>query len=437
MLLPETSNIDPKGVLSIGGLTMEQLKKQYGTPLQIMDIAAIKKQCRDYKTCMDGQDLDAEIVYASKAFSCIACCQLIAQQGLSIDVSTGGELYIALESGFDPGKIYFHGNNKSEQEIEYGLSSGVGCFMVDSFDELDLLARLAQKQGKKQKIFLRITPGIKASTHEYIQTGNMESKFGFGIRGLGAEKAVQAALSYGSLQLAGIHSHIGSQIFNISPYEKLIDVLLKFLKKINGSLGGDIREINIGGGLGIAYTSQDKPPSIAQFADLVHDALKKYRKKHGQPIEKIYLEPGRSIVGNAGITLYEAGTIKEIPHVKNYIAVDGGMSDNIRPILYQAQYEAFLPQRCGEKPQKVYDLVGKHCESGDVLVKQAHLPIVNKGDLMAIAATGAYCYAMASNYNGQPKSAVVAVEDGKSWTWIERQQYCDLISGNRKLYEQP
>ncbi len=437
MLLPASSNIDRKGLLSVGGLSLGSLKEKYGTPLYIMDISTIKKQCRQYRQHFGSGGFDAEIIYASKAFASIACCQLVYQEGLSIDVSTGGELYIALESGFDPQKIYFHGNNKSMQEIVYGLNSNVGCFIVDNFDELNLLARLAEREGKKQKIFLRITPGIKASTHEYIQTGKIESKFGFGIRGSSAEEAVKAALSCGSLELAGIHSHIGSQIFNLSCYEKLIDVQLKFLKSINSGLGADISEINIGGGLGIQYTSDDSPPSIGQFAEVVLDALRRYSKRHAVDVEKIYLEPGRSIMGNAGITLYEVGSVKEIPHVKNYIAVDGGMSDNIRPILYQAKYEPFPVQRMDDKTAvKTYTIVGKHCESGDVLVQNANLPIVNKGDLIAIAATGAYCYAMASNYNGQPKCAVVAVEDSKSWVWIERQEYCDLVSGNRKLYEQ-
>ncbi|MGM0365176.1 MAG: diaminopimelate decarboxylase [Actinomycetota bacterium] len=436
MLLPVTSSIDKQGLLSVGGLSVRQLKEKYGTPLYVMDIATIKKQCRDYRECFASVGLDSEIIYASKAFASIASCQLIALEGLSIDVSTGGELYIALESGFEPHRIFFHGNNKSKQEIAYGLNSNVGYFIVDNFDELKLLAELAAGAGRRQKVFLRITPGIKASTHEYIQTGKVESKFGFGIHGSVAMEAVKAALSYGSLELVGIHSHIGSQIFNLSSYEKLIDVLLKFLRNIKPALGADIRGVNIGGGLGIQYTSQDKPPTVSQFAEVIGDAARRYGKKHGVEIEKMYLEPGRSIVGNAGITLYEAGSVKEIPHVKNYIAVDGGMSDNIRPILYQAKYEAFLAERMNDEPAgKTYTVVGKHCESGDVLVEDIHLPIVNKGDLIAIAATGAYCFAMSSNYNGQPRSAVVAVEDSKSWVWIERQQYCDLISGNRKLYE--
>ena len=435
MLLPVTSKIDEKGMLNIGGISVARLKEMYGTPLYIMDIATIKKQCADYMKSFGSRGLEAEVIFASKAFASIASCQLIAREGLSIDVSTGGELYIALESGFEPKKIYFHGNNKSEQEISYGLDTGVGCFIVDNFEELELLARLAEKKGKKQRIFLRITPGIEASTHKYIQTGKTESKFGFGI-GAPASEAVKDSLSYKSLELAGIHSHIGSQIFNLASYERLIDVLLKFLRTINSRMGADISEINIGGGLGIQYTNQDRPPSVSHFSDVIHEAVKKYSKKHQKNIEKIYLEPGRSIVGNAGITLYEAGAIKEIPHVKNYISVDGGMSDNIRPILYQAKYEPFMADRMNEEgPGKVYTIVGKHCESGDILVEDAHLPIVNKGDLIAIAATGAYCYAMASNYNGQPKHPVVAVEDSKSWIWIEGEQYPDLISGNRKLYE--
>ena len=436
MLLPITAVIDDGGMLHVGGCSAKSLKEKYGTPLYIMDVATIKKQCTDYISNFTFDDLQAEIIYASKAFSSLAICQLVASQGLSVDVSTGGELYMALASGFDPAKIYFHGNNKSCQEIEYGLESNVGTFIVDNLEELALLARMAQEKGKRQNIFLRITPGIKASTHEYIQTGKIESKFGFGIHKSIASQAVKQALSYGSLNLAGLHCHIGSQIFNLSSYEKMIDVMLKFMHSVNNSWGAGLGQLNIGGGLGISYTRHDKPPAIADLAQLVHHAVLKYGARHGVKLKKIYLEPGRSIVGNAGITLYEAGTIKQIPHVKNYLSVDGGMSDNIRPILYQAKYDAFLAERMKDStPQAAYTIVGKHCESGDILIENIDLPIVNKGDLIAVTATGAYCYSMASNYNGQTKCAVVAVEEGASWPWIERQTYQDLVAHNKELYE--
>ncbi len=436
MLFPITKKIDKEGNLSIGGSNVARLKEEFGTPLYIIDIATIKKQCRDYLKGFSFSGIDSEIIYASKAFSCKAMCQLIKKEGLSIDVSTGGELFIALESGFPPEKIYFHGNNKSEQEIRYALENDVGCFIVDNFSELKALGRLAEEHGKKQDIMLRITPGIKASTHKYIQTGAIKSKFGFGIHKSIAMDAIEAASNTKSLNLIGLHSHIGSQIFNLSSYERLIEVLSKLIKGVEEKLGVIIKQINIGGGLGIQYTKEDKPPSILDFSDFIYQALKKYQKKYGIKIKKIYAEPGRSIVGNAGLALYEVGVVKEIEKIINYVSVDGGMSDNIRPILYQARYEAFIANRMNATGgQKKYTIVGKHCESGDTLIEDIMLPSINKGDLIAITATGAYCYSMSSNYNGQTKSAVVAVEEASKWTWIKRESYKDLISGNSDLYE--
>lgn len=436
MLFPITKQIKKDGNLNIGNLSASWLKEKYGTPLYVMDIATIKKQCRDYLEGFSFGDIASEIIYASKAFSCKAMCQLIEREGLSIDVSTGGELFMALEAGFPPERIYFHGNNKSEEEIRYGLENNVGCFIVDNFDELKVLGKLATDSGKKQDIMLRITPGIKASTHKYIQTGMIKSKFGFGIHKSIALDAVKEAENIASLNLIGLHSHIGSQIFNLSSYGRLVEVMSKFIKEAGSKLGVRISRLNIGGGLGIQYTKEDKPPTISDFSKFISEAVGKSQKKYGIDIEKIYVEPGRSIVGNAGITLYEVGVIKEIPGIVNYAAVDGGMSDNIRAILYQAKYEAFIADRMDAKgEQRNYTIVGKHCESGDVLIDDITLPILAKGDLIAVTATGAYCFAMASNYNGQTKSAVVAVEDGKSWVWVQRENYKDLITGNSGLYE--
>lgn len=436
MLLPVTGEVNKKGHLVIGGCDVVDLQKKYGTPLYIIDITTIENQCRSYKDSFNFSDLDSEIIYASKAFISLAMCQLIRKMGLSLDVSTGGELYIALKSGFPADRIFFHGNNKSEHEIEYALKNKVGCFVVDNFDELRVLEVLCKKYNLKQKIMLRITPGIKTSTHEYIQTGKVESKFGFGLQHDIAYEAVRKSATSNNLILTGLHAHIGSQIFNLTCYEKLTEVMLKFIKEIKDRLKINITHLNIGGGLGIKYTPEDNPPTIEYFSKVIYKAIKKYEKKYDLRIDKIYLEPGRSIVGNSGITLYKVGNIKEIPGVKNYISVDGGMSDNIRPMLYKAKYHAYLANRTGdENDSKTYSIVGKHCESGDVLIENIVLSRIRVGDLIAIAATGAYCYSMANNYNGQPKSAVVAVKDGKSWVWIEREKYENLILGNRDLYE--
>lgn len=450
MLLPITSAINENNTISIGGCDVFSLKAKHKTPLYIIDIKTVKKQCSDYIKFFKFPGYDSEIIYASKVFCTLAMCQLVRQEGLSIDVSTGGELFTALRSGFEPQKIFFHGNNKSSDEIKFGIDYNVGTFVVDNLDELKTINKIAAQKDIVQKIMLRITPGIKAHTHKYIQTGSIESKFGFSIHTGAAFKAVKKASKLENIKLTGIHAHIGSQIFNIEVYDKLVDTMIKFIKDIDRQLDVKIKDLNIGGGLGIKYISSDKPPSIEEFAGLVNNALESYTKKYDVEIDRIYVEPGRSIIGNAGTTLYEVGVIKEIPGIKNYISVDGGMSDNIRPILYQAKYNAFIANRAeylkgieeGEIINtndagnlKKYTIVGKHCESGDVLIEGIMLPAVKSGDLLLVSATGAYCYSMANNYNGQPKSAIVAVEDGRDWLWVERQSYEDLVMRDRKLYE--
>jgi diaminopimelate decarboxylase len=444
MILPETSEVNDKGHLLVAGNDVTELAEKYGTPLYIIDIATIKNQCRRYRDNFNFPDINAGIIYAAKAFACTAMFQLIKEQGFGLDVSTGGELYIALNSGFPAESIYFHGNNKSMEEIRYGLESGVGYFMVDNFEELGNLGKLCWENNIRQKIMLRTSPGIKADTHEYIQTGKPDSKFGFSIQDGTAMEAVKMAGQYNQLEIAGIHAHIGSQIFNISCYEKLIEVMVKFLRDIMDETGISVTGIDIGGGLGIQYTEDDKPSGIKDLSGLVHNAVVRYQKKFNIKLDKIYLEPGRSIVGNAGITLYRIGSIKEMGGSKRYVLVDGGMSDNIRPMLYHARYSAHIANRMqykknSDKKNEVkkmrYSVVGKHCESGDVIIEDIELPVASRGDFIFVASTGAYCYAMSSNYNGQPRNAVVAVEDGKSWLWKKRQTYKDLVIGDVRLYE--
>jgi diaminopimelate decarboxylase len=441
MLLPVTSEVNDKGHLVIGGVDVIDLKEKYGTPLYILDIATIKKQCRDYMQGFDFPDLKTGIIYAAKAFTCTAMCQLMEEEGLGLDVWTGGELFIALNSGFPAGRIYFHGANKSRQEIEYGLKSRVGYFMVDNATELEMLGELCNQNNMTQKIMLRINPGVEAHTHEYIQTGLVSSKFGLGLESGEALEAVEKSVKNGHLELTGIHAHIGSQIFNLYCYDKLIEIMLKFIKAVAEKLGVLISIINIGGGLGLDYLPEDSAPAVKDLARIVYDAVKKYQEKSGVKLDGLYLEPGRSIIGNSGVTLYQAGVVKEIKGVKNYILIDGGMSDNIRPMLYKAKYNAYLANRMNDNrntdksKMKYYSIVGKHCESGDVIIERIKLPPVSSGDFIAVATTGAYGYAMANNYNSQPKSAVVAVEDGKSWIWIKRQTYKDLVMGDVRLYE--
>lgn len=442
MLLPITSRINKENHMEINGIDFSSLVEKYKTPLYVYDIETIRHQCREYIKNFDFNDMEVTVIYASKAFNCIPMCQLARQEGLSIDVSTGGELFIALQSGFENEKIFFHGNNKSREEIEYGVKSKVGCFVVDNFEELNYLDEFAHRYGVEQNVLLRITPGIHASTHEFIQTGNEKSKFGFGLTGEIAFEAVKKTIKKTNLKLKGIHSHIGSQIFNIKSYDKLIGIHLKFIAEISKNLGIELEWINIGGGLGVKYVKDDDAPDIKDFADLVKDAIKKYSHKFGVKISKLMIEPGRSIVGNAGVAIYEVGVVKEIPGIHNYISVDGGMSDNIRPVLYGAIYTPFIANRISDteeekdkKDWKKYTIVGKHCESGDILIENAFLPEIKPGDFIALATAGAYCYSMSSNYNSQTRPAVVAIEDGKDYVWIKRETYNDLVRGHGKLHE--
>jgi diaminopimelate decarboxylase len=458
MLLPFTTGINDDGIITIGGCDVASLKAKYGTPLYIIDLDTLQKQCENYLSSFNFAGYETEIIYASKAFCALPMCQYIKQQGLSIDVSTGGELYTVLKSGFKPEKIFFHGNNKSLEEIKFGLEYKVGTFVVDNINEMETINFLAGERAIKQDIMLRITPGIKAHTHKYIQTGAIESKFGFGLYEGIAMGAVNKALNMENLNLTGFHAHIGSQIFNIEVYDKLIGTMLGFIREIKDTTGFEAKTLNIGGGLGIRYVPQDQPSSIEEFAAVVGGALEKYSAAHGVKITKICLEPGRSIIGNAGTTLYEVGVVKVIPRIKNYIAVDGGMSDNIRPVLYQAKYQAYIANRAayagkitngdsentgsesknspsGKSETVKYTIVGKHCESGDVIIEDIMLPAVKERDLILVGSTGAYCYSMSSNYNGQPRSAVITVKDGKSCTWVERQSYEDLILKDKKLNE--
>jgi len=441
MILPITAEINREGHLVIGGNDLVKLKEKYGTPLYIIDIATVKDRCRSYKKNFTFSDLEVDISYAAKAFICTAMCQLIDKEGLGIDVATGGELFIALNSGFPSEKIYFHGNNKSYEEIKYGLESKVGHFMMDNFTELQILGGLCEKKKIRQKIMLRINPGIKAGTHEYIQTGKIDSKFGFGLHNNAAAEAIKKLGQYKYLDLTGIHAHLGSQIFNLSCYNELAEVMIKFIRMIRDKLDISIKRINIGGGLGVQYIPEERPPEIEDLSKLVYEAVKKYEKKFDVRLDKLHLEPGRSIIGKAGVTLYEVGGIKEIDGAKKYILVDGGMSDNIRPMLYQAKYDAYIANKMddGRNTQASgkmhYSIVGKHCESGDVIIHDIKLPQVSSGDFIVVATTGAYCYALSSNYNSQPKSAVVAVENGDSWIWIKRQTYKDLVMKDVGLYK--
>jgi diaminopimelate decarboxylase len=396
---PLGSRQNERGRIEIGGCDVVDLAREYGTPAYVYAEDDIRARANAYTEAFRSRSERFEIVYASKAFPCTAVYRLLAEEGLSCDVASGGELHLALRGGFAPERLYLHGNNKSDDEIAYALEQRVGHIVIDSFDEIERLERMAPDG---QKVLLRVTPGIRPSTHDYISTGQEDSKFGFGV-----DDVPRAVESVRRLDLCGLHAHLGSQIFELEPYEKLAEVLTQM---------GDYPLLNLGGGLGIAYTAEDDPPSIDSYAEAL---------LRGAPDDvTILCEPGRSLVGNAGVTVYTVGTVKAIPDVRTYVAVDGGMSDNLRPMLYGARYEAHIADRPGGGALST--IAGKHCESGDILVRDVMLDDPRPGDVLVVPATGAYGHAMANNYNGIPRPPVIFCRDGDARVVVRRESYEDL-----------
>jgi len=377
------------------------LTREYGTPAYVYAENDMRARAREYVDAFRSRTEHFEVIYASKAFPATATYELFEQEGLSVDCASGGELYLALQGGFTPDRIYLHGNNKTEAELRFAVERGVGTIVVDSFDEIDRLERIAPEG---QKVMLRVTPGIKPTTHSYIQTGQVDSKFGFAI-----EDIPRAIHAMKRLWLCGLHAHIGSQIFELEAYEKLAEILSRL---------GDYPKLNLGGGLGIAYTNEDKPPAVEDYVDAL--------LKNAPEGVTVLCEPGRSLVGNAGVTVYTVGTVKEIPGVRTYVAVDGGMSDNLRPMLYGAKYEADIADRLGG--EKLCTIAGMHCESGDILVRDVMLDDPKPGDVLVIPATGAYGHSMANNYNAIPRPPVVFCADGKARVVVRRETYEDLTA---------
>lgn len=430
-VLPYTAKVNEKNHLVVGGCDLVELAQKFGTPLFVYDEETIRGNIHRYKQAFASRTENFEVVYAGKAFLCQAICQLIAEEELSLDVSSGGELYTAIKAGFPSERIYFHGNNKTDEEIDLALKYSVGRIIIDNFDEIELLERKARSREEKVKVFLRITPGVIPSTHSFIQTGQVDSKFGFGLAGGIALKATKRVLESSVLDLRGFHIHIGSQIFVLHSYARAVEVIMEFINQVRTECGFETAELNLGGGLGISYRTTDEPSTIEEFADVLVEGVRKEGKKYGLKLPKIMVEPGRSIVGQAAVTLYRVGTVKEIPGIRTYVSVDGGMSDNLRPMLYGAVYEAVLANRVNEKEKVKVTVAGKHCESGDILIKEAYLPMPRRGDYLCTPSTGAYGYAMANNYNRQPRPAVVMVKEGRAQVIIERESYDDLIRLDR------
>jgi diaminopimelate decarboxylase len=374
----------------------------------------MRARARAYQEAFAARTDDFEVIFGSKAAPVSAIYRLMHEEGLSIDVASGGELYLALRAGVDPQRIFMHGNNKTEDELKLAFDAGIGYLVLDSFAEIELADRLLDRP---QEALIRVTPGIKPSTHSYVQTGQLDSKFGFGLEdGLAAE-AVKRVHASRHLRLAGVHAHIGSQIFELEPYVKTIQLLADFIDF-------DCRLLNVGGGLGIAYTSEDEPASIEDYVDVKVKGV----QRTFDPVPRILIEPGRSLVGNAGITAYRIGSIKEIPGVRTYVSVDGGMSDNLRPMLYGARYEAAIADRPDAPSTHVTTVAGMHCESGDVLIKDVALPEPRVGDVLVTPATGAYGHSMANNYNSVPRPPVIFCKDGEARVVVRRETYEDLTA---------
>ena len=428
MYLHGTSRINQLGHLEIGGVDTTELASRFGTPLYVYDEALIREKIRAYRRAFEQSGLRYQVAYASKAFCTLAMCRLIEEEGLLLDVVSGGELHTALKANFPPERIHFHGNNKTPQEIEMALEAGIGEFVVDNFHELQLLGALATEKGLVANILLRLAPGVEVHTHEYISTGQDDTKFGFNLAGGMAKQAIEQALKTKGVRLVGLHSHIGSQIFETEGFTEAIDLMANvYATAVREQGASDMFILNVGGGFGIRYVEGDDPLTAEQYIGAIASALKTSFGKLSMEVPEIHIEPGRSIVGDAGTTLYTVGSTKDIPGVRKYVSVDGGMSDNPRPALYQAVYEATLANRAQDETTETVSIAGKACESGDMLVWDAKLPAVKAGDILAVSCTGAYNYSMASNYNRIARPAVVFVYQGQADIVVKRESYDHLI----------
>ena len=426
MFLLGTQRINEAGHLEIGGCDTTELAGEYGTPLFVMDEAHIRSQMRAMKAAFDAQNTPCHITYASKAFPCVAIARIAAQEGLWIDVASAGELLTALRADFPVERIIFHGNNKSVEELEMAVGAKIGRVIVDNFDELEMLDRIAGEAGVRQQIMLRLTPRVDAHTHRLIQTGRIDTKFGFNIDGGSARRAVETALQKENLELLGVGCHIGSQILDAPFFTLAASIMVEFLAQVRDELGVEFEQLDLGGGLGVRYLPEQTPPSMEEYAATLVQTVRAGLDKFGLAMPHLAVEPGRSLVGEAGTTLYRVGTIKRIPGVRTYVSIDGGLSDNPRPALYEAKYFALNASRADELQSDRVAVAGKHCET-DVLIEEADLASPTRGDIVAVYATGAYNYAMASNYNRFRRPAVVLVSEGESDLIIERETLEDVI----------
>jgi len=428
-IYPVTATINTKGHLVIGGCDTVALAQQFSTPLYIYDEATLKLMARGFIDAFRSRYQRTQVVYASKAFINVGLARLLAGYGLGFDVVSGGEVAVVRAAGVEPAKLFFHGNNKTPQELHEAVAAGIGHIVVDSFHELDLLDGIAAREERKQNILVRVSPSVDPHTHAHTTTGILDSKFGFPIETGQAAEAVRRAIASKNLELQGLHFHLGSPIFELEPYAEAIGVVLRFASKMREE-GLQLRRFSPGGGFAIAYTEADHPPAPEAYAEVIVDAFRQGLSDYDLPDPELIVEPGRAIAGRAGVALYTVGATKEVPGIRTYVAVDGGMGDNIRPAIYGSKYVATVANRAAEAPSTTVTIAGKYCESGDVLIRDAKLAPVQAGDLIAIPASGAYAPSMASNYNLNGRPPIVVVADGNARLIRRRESYADLMIGD-------
>lgn len=414
--------------LYIGGVDMVELAHEYGTALYVYDEADLTHRMNTYLEAFRSRYPNSDVAYASKAFLNKAAARLAQEAGLCLDVSGGGELAIAQAVGFPMERVIVHGNNKTPQELREAIQAGVGRIVADSRIEIARISAIAQELGVEQEIYMRITPGVEADTHEYIRTGCEDSKFGFTMREDFAFECIKTALEAPNVHLAGLHMHIGSQIFALHSFGEAIDVMVEFISRIKNFYNYEIDEVDVGGGLGIAYTAEDKPTTIDEFAEVTVSSLVAACEKYGVKQPRLLTEPGRSMVATPGVTLYTVGILKTLPGIRKYVAIDGGMSDNVRTALYHADYEPVVANKAGQPRTEIVTICGKHCESGDAVAIDRPLQHPDLDDIICVFGTGAYCHSMSSNYNGQPRPGIVFVKDGQARLVTRRETYADLMA---------
>jgi diaminopimelate decarboxylase len=423
LLFPVTYRVNAAGHMEVGGCDLVELAREHGTPLYIYDEATVRQRASEYVAAMGA---GGQVLYSAKAFASPQFLRVVAEEGLGLDVVSAGELHLAMKSGFPQDRIHFLGNNKSREDLQSAYDAGA-TVVIDGEYEFELLRDIVP-EGKRMPVMLRLSPGVKPDTHDHISTGQLDSKFGFSIESGAARRAIETALGHPRLELVGLHSHIGSQIFALKAYQDAMEIMLDLLVRLRDELKFEPRKLGAGGGLGIAYTRNDDPPTPRDFVETVNRALVLGCAERGLKLPELVVEPGRSIAGPAGIALYTVGSIKDIPGVRRYVAVDGGMGDNIRPKLYGARYEAFLASDPDHAPDGKVTIAGKYCESTDILITDIEMPPLKPGDIIGLPAAGAYCLAMASNYNGMPRPEVLMLNDGQARVMRRRETFEDLVA---------